>query len=95
MQACPLRRSDDSELVLLCGELHEAAMFAERRLKAMPDYADTLEEAAAIEAILQPGEVIADRILCLHAVTSDGVEARLRATLWKQGEYIGTYLGEG
>lgn len=95
MQACPLQRSDDTELVLLCGELHEAAMFAELRLKAMPDYADTVEEAAAIEAILQPGEAIADQMLCLWAATSDGVEARLRATLWKRGEYIGTYLGEG
>jgi hypothetical protein len=94
MQACPLQRSDDTELVLLRSELHEAAMFAELRLKAMPDYADTAEEAAAIEAILQPGEVIADQMLSLQAATSDGVEARLRATLWKRGEYIGTYLGE-
>ncbi|XAZ25647.1 hypothetical protein LVY75_21245 [Sinorhizobium sp. B11] len=91
MQACPLPGGDDTVLVLLCGELHEAARLAERRLDAMPDYADTAQEAAAIEEILQPGEAIADRMLCLRAMTSEGVEARLRAGLWKRGEYIGAY----
>ena len=68
---------------------------AERRLKALPDYGAIAQEAAAIEAILQPGEAIADRMLCLRPVTSAGHAALLRAELWKRGEYIGTYLGPG
>lgn len=84
---------DDAVLVALRRKLHEAARVAERQLLAMPDYAGIAQEAAAIEAILQPGEEIADRMLYLRPVTSGGVEARLRAEVWKRGEYIGTYLG--
>lgn len=84
---------DDAVLTVLRRKLHEAARVAERQLLAMSDCADIAQEAAAIEAILQPGEVIADCMLCLSPVTSGGAEARLRAELWKRGEYIGTYLG--
>ncbi len=86
---------DDALLVALGGKLHAAAGVAERRLKALPDYGAIAQEAAAIEAILQPGEAIADRMLCLRPVTSAGHAALLRAELWKRGEYIGTYLGPG
>lgn len=84
---------DDAVLIALGRKLHEAAGVADRQLLAMPDYAGIAEEATAIEAILRPGEEIADRMLYLWPVTSRGVEARLRAEVWKRGEYIGTYLG--
>ncbi|MBB3590869.1 hypothetical protein FHX08_001213 [Rhizobium sp. BK529] len=84
---------DDAVLVALSRDLHEAARLAHQRLKSLPDYQTIAEEAAAIEAILQPGEEIADRILCLNAVTSEGIEAREHAGLWKQGDYISAYFG--
>ena len=85
---------DDAVLVALRRKLHDAARVADRKILAMPDYADTAREAAAIEAILQPGEDLADRILCLWPVTLEGYEAVRSALLWKRGEYIGSCLGE-
>jgi len=85
---------DDAMLIALRRKLHDAARVADRKILAMPDYADTAQEAAAIEAILQPGEDLADRILCLRPVTLEGCEAVRSALLWKRGEYIGSYLGE-
>jgi hypothetical protein len=83
----------DRELAALAGELHAEARIAERRLREMPEHATRAEEAAAIEAILQPGEAIADRMLGLRAMTGGSAEARRRAMLWKRGEYIDVYLG--
>lgn len=80
-------------LIALGRDLHEAAKLAHRRLKSLPDYQTIAAEAAAIESILQPGEAIADRILSLEAVTSEGIEARLHAGLWKRGDYISAYFG--
>lgn len=84
--------ADDAALIALSGDLHAAARLAHRQLRSMPDYATTRAEAVAIEEILQPGEAIADRMLCLHPVTPEGFDARLRAGLWKRGEYISAYL---
>ena len=85
---------DDAVLIALRRKLHEAATVAERQLLALPDYADIAEEVAAIEAVLQPGEDLADRILCLSPMTFEGYEALQSALLWKRGEYIGAHIGE-
>ncbi len=84
--------ADDCALAALACELHAAARLAQRQLGEMPEHATRAKEAAAIEAILQPGEAIADRMLGLRAVTEEGSEARLRASAWKMGEYIDVYL---
>lgn len=82
----------DAELIALQVKLHEAAKTADQAFKDMGDYATLEEELTVIDAIMAPGDTLAERMLALPATTSVGVDARVRAGAWHTGDYITTYL---
>ncbi|MBY3038911.1 hypothetical protein [Rhizobium laguerreae] len=88
---CPI----EFEMLALRHDLHEAAKVADAALKALPDFETIEEELAAIEKILRIGEQIADKIFSMKPKTPDGIEAKVRAGLWKAGNYMDTYLKAG
>lgn len=83
---------DDRALLALQAELHEAAKVADQRFRDMPEDMALEDELAEIDAIMQPGDALAERMFALTPSTSSGIDARVRAEAWHSGDYITTYL---
>jgi hypothetical protein len=84
--------ADDHALLALQAELHEAAKVADQRFRDMPEDMALEDELAEIDAIMQPGDALAERMFALTPTTSSGIDARVRAEAWHSGDYITTYL---
>jgi hypothetical protein len=84
--------ADDQALLALQAELHEAAKVADQRFRDMPEDMALEDELAEIDAIMQPGDALAERMFALTPTTSSGIDARVRAEAWHNGDYITTYL---
>ncbi len=84
--------ADDHALLSLQAELHEAAKVADQRFRDMPEDMALEDELAEIDAIMQPGDALAERMFALTPTTSSGIDARVRAEAWHSGDYITTYL---
>jgi hypothetical protein len=84
--------ADDQALLALQAELHEAAKVADQRFRDMPEDMALEDELAEIDAIMQPGDALAERMFALTPTTSSGIDARVRAEAWHSGDYITTYL---
>ncbi|MCM2458880.1 hypothetical protein HGO37_26215 [Rhizobium sp. CG4] len=84
--------ADDQALLALQAELHEAAKVADQRFRDMPEDMALEDELAEIDAIMQLGDALAERMFALTPTTSSGIDARVRAEAWHSGDYITTYL---
>jgi hypothetical protein len=93
LKELPSMDPTDFEIIALRNELHEAAKIADQRLKAMPDHLTIADEMAEIDAIMAPCDEMAGRMFSLKPTTPEGIDAKVRAGLWKTGNYIMTYLG--
>lgn len=92
MSDFPLNTAPDAELVALQALLHEAAQTADQAFRDMPEYDTLEEELATIDAIMQPGDALAERMRAMTPSTTSGVDAKVRAEAWHTGDYITTYL---
>jgi hypothetical protein len=84
--------ADDQALFALQAELHEAAKVADQRFRDMPEDMALEDELAEIDAIMQPGDALAERMFALRPLTMAGVNAKIRAENWMTGDYIATFL---
>jgi hypothetical protein len=84
--------ADDQALLALQTELHEAAKVADQRFRDMPEDIALEDELAEIDAIMQPGDALSERMFALTPTTPSGIDARVRAEAWHSGDYITTYL---